>query len=258
MSTPALRPLGVGEIIDAALKIAWRNLGTLIRIVAVVIVPAELLVALINVSAIPDYRPGFGGLPGSSRSTSSDDISTIVGATATTLVISFLAGQLATGACFRAGALAYLGEKTNWRSSLGFALRKFHSILWIVIAGGFLTILGAIFCLIPGIYLYAAFAVALPVLMSEGQRGRKALGRSRALVRGRWWKVFWTLGIGGFLAGIISGVASGLVTALVFVGRDNTLAIFFITAVAGTVGALLSTPFSAAYHTIIYFDLRVR
>jgi hypothetical protein len=259
MSTPVLRPLGVGETIDAALKIAWRNLGTLIRIVAVVIVPTQLLVALIDVSAIPDYRPGFfAGMPGSSESTSSDELSTILGATATTVVISFLAGQLATGACFRAVAQSYLGQETSWRASLGFAMRKFHSILWIVIAGGFLTGLGTIFCLIPGIYLYVGFAVALPVLMSEGQCGRKALGRSRALVRGRWWKTFWTLVVGGFLAGIISGGISGLITALAVVGRDNTLAVFLVTAVAGTAGALLSTPFSAAYHTVIYFDLRVR
>ena len=33
---------------------------------------------------------------------------------------------------------------------------------------------------------------------------------------------------------------------------------FFIAAVSGTAGALISTPFSAAYHTVLYFDLRVR
>ena len=34
--------------------------------------------------------------------------------------------------------------------------------------------------------------------------------------------------------------------------------LFLIAAVAGTAGALVSTPFSAAYHTVLYFDLRVR
>jgi hypothetical protein len=255
---PALRPLGIGEILDASLKIAWRNLGTLARIVLVVVGPAQVLIAIVNVSAIPDYRPGstlFGS--SSNDSVTEADLWTYVAAGLTSLVVGFLASQFATGACFRAVAETYLGHRTGWRSSLAFAARRFHSILWIVLLGGTLTVLGAFFCVIPGIYLAVAFAVALPVLMSEGQKGRKALGRSRSLVRGRWWKTALLLLVAGILSTLLSSIVSGAISSLSVTG-DNPIALFVIAAVAGTAGALISTPFSAAYHTVLYFDLRVR
>ena len=258
MSTPALRPLGIGEILDVSLKIAWRNLGTLVRIVLIVVAPTQALIALVNVSVVPNYRPRSGVFPTSQGPIERDQVWTIAAASLTTVVIGFLAGQFATGACFRAVAETYLGRKTTWRKSLGFAARRFPSILLIVILGGALTVVGFIFCVIPGIYFAVAFAVTLPVLMSEGQRGRRALGRSRALIRGRWWKTALTLLVAGLLAGILSGVVSAAVTALAIFNSHDPIALFFIAAVGGTAGAVVSTPFSAAYHTVLYFDLRVR
>jgi hypothetical protein len=258
VSAPALRPLGIGEILDASLKIAWRNLGTLARIVLVVVGPAQILIAIVNISAIPDYRPRSSLFSSSGDQTiAGDEVWTYLAATLTALVIGFLASQFATGACFRAVAETYLGHKTGWRSSLAFAARKFHSILWIVLLGSLLTILGAFLCVIPGIYLWVSFAVALPVLMSEGQKGRRALGRSRSLVRGRWWKTAILLVVAGILSTLLSGLVSGAISALSLTG-NNPVALFLIAAVAGTAGALISTPFTAAYHTVLYFDLRVR
>ena len=257
---PALRPLGIGEILDVSLKIVWRNLATFVRIVLVVVAPTQAVLAIVNISTIPDYRPGsyFPSAGGSSGTFEEDDAWTFFAAALVSLVLGFLASQFATGACFRAVAETYLGRPTDWRASVKFAARRFHSILWIVTLGGFLTVLGALLCLIPGIYLFVVFAVALPVLMSEGEKGRNALGRSRSLVRGRWWKTALLLLVAGLLSSIVSGVVSGAVAALGFASGDEPVALFFIAAVSGTAGALLSTPFSAAYHTVLYFDLRVR
>src|SRR5215211_7007669 len=184
---PALRPLGIGEILDVSLKIVWRNFGTFVRIVLFVVAPVQAVLAVVNISTIPDYRPGGTYLPsrsgGGSGTYDNDDFWTIVAAGLVSVVLGFLASQFATGACFRAVAETYLGRSTDWRASLRFAGRRFHSILWIVTLGSILTGLGALLCIIPGVYLFVAFAVSLPVLMSEGERGPKALGRSRALVR---------------------------------------------------------------------------
>src|ERR1051326_583992 len=142
-TAPALRPLGIGEILDVSLKIAWRNFGTLARIVLVVVLPAQVLIAIVNVSAIPDYRPRTNLFPSTSSGTiDENDLWTFLAAGATTLLIAFLAGQFATGACFRAVAETYLGRSTGWRSSLAFAARRFHSILWIVLLGGIITEIG--------------------------------------------------------------------------------------------------------------------
>ena len=121
---PALRPLGIGEILDVSLKIVWRNFGTFMRIVLVVVLPAQALLAIVNISTVPDYRPGGSYFPTTSSSSGSfeeDDLWTFVAAGLVSLVIGFLASQFATGACFRAVAETYLGRSTDWRTSLGFA-----------------------------------------------------------------------------------------------------------------------------------------
>ena len=80
---PALRPLGIGEILDVSLKIVWRNFGTFVRIVLIVVAPTQALLAIVNISTIPDYRPG-GSFPttgGSNSGTLEDeDIWTFVAA----------------------------------------------------------------------------------------------------------------------------------------------------------------------------------
>ena len=257
MSAPQLRPLGIGEILDVSLKIAWRNAGQLVRIVLVVVAPTQALIALIQVSAVPGYEPGGRLLPSTTASTTSE-MWTYAAATLATLVIGFVAGQLATGASFKSVAQAYLGERTAWRDSLRFALARLHSIVWIVVLGGILTVIGFVLCIVPGVYLSVAFAVALPVLLTEGVRGRKALQRSRHLVRGRWWRTAGLLLVAGLLAGIVGVAVSTAVAALAFAAPDNPVVLFFVGAVSGTVGSLVTTPFSAAYHTVLYFDLRVR
>ena len=93
--------------------------------------------------------------------------------------------------------------------------------------------------------------------MSEGSAAARH-SDVRARIRGRWWKTALALLVAGLLAGILSGVVSGAVTALAIFSGHDPVALFFIAAIGGTAGAIVSTPFSAAYHTVLYFDLRVR
>lgn len=261
VDVPQLRPLGIGEILDVSLKIAWRNAGTFLRIVLFVVLPAQVLTSIVQVSAIPDYRPG-GFLGGDSAfgdtTFSQSDESAAIGAFLVTTVISFLASQLATGACFKAVAEGYLGETPSWRASVRFALRRLLSILWIVILGGIAIVVGTIFCVVPGIYLWVGFAVALPVLMTEGLRGRQALGRSRELVAGRWWRTFLLLIVAGLLVGVVGGAVTAAFAALSFADQNDEVLIFVVAAISGTAGSLVTTPFKSAYTTVLYFDLRVR
>jgi hypothetical protein len=260
VSTPQLRPLGLGEILDVSIKIAWRNAGTLVRIVLFVVAPAQALSALIQVSASPDtYEPGggFGSFEDGATAPDAEAWTLIAGIGIATL-LGFVAGQLATGACFKAVAQSYLGEQPNWRESLGYALRRFHSILWIVVLGGIVILVGFFLCFFPGVWVWVGFAVALPVLMTEGLRGRKALGRSFRLVKGRWWRTAILLVVAFLLVSIVAGVVSFAVAAVAVVRPDNPFVLFVIGALSSTVGALITTPFSAAYHTVLYFDLRVR
>ena len=111
--------------------------------------------------------------------------------------------------------------------------------------------------IIPGIWLFVSWTVAVPALLTEDVRGLKALRRSFQLVRGMWWRTFAIFLLGYILAGILSSIVSGVVVGIAF-AADSPVAEFAVTALANILGALVSTPFTAAFVTVLYVDLRVR
>ncbi len=178
MSVTQLRQLGVGEILDVGITIYRRNFRTLLTLVFVVVAPFEILSALIQASALPDST----FLTDTSTAEPIDidrDFWLGVAAFGAAGLFSFIAGIIATGACFKAIADGYLGERASWRPALGYAARRFHSILWVTILGTFIALLGFVFVIIPGIYLYVCVAVAVLVRLTDGVKGRKALGHDK-------------------------------------------------------------------------------
>jgi hypothetical protein len=89
---------------------------------------------------------------------------------------------------------------------------------------------------------------------------RRALGRSRELVRGRWWRHFgyalvWTLAIVGSIASVPVEVAVGVAAAL------SPSAAPALQALASIVNVLLQgliTPLTYCAWLLYYFDLRAR
>jgi hypothetical protein len=249
-AAPELRPLSIGEILDVAIKIYLRNAWTLFRVVLVVVAPVEIVSALIQASAATNDSD--------TTTLSSHDLALYLSAIGAAAILGILANTVATGASFKAVADAYLGEQPTWRSSLRFAFARLHSILWITLLGGIATGVGFLLCVIPGVYLWIAFAVAVPVLLTEGVKGTSALGRSRALVGGRWWGTFGVVLLGTILAGIVSGAIGALGGIAVGSTDAGTVAGFLVRSVSGTLGSMVSTPFTAAFVCVLYFDLRVR
>ena len=265
MHRVALRPLSVGEILDVAIKITWRNARTLIPLVAIVIAPAEILTVLIlsSSSPTPTLTPQLGNptLQPTPRPVRlpPHELWTAFAGFGVVTVLFLIASVLATAACYKAVTDAYLGELPDRGRSLTFALHRLGSVLWVTALGTLATALGFVACLIPGIWLYVSFAVAVPVVLTEGTRGRRALGRSFRLVKGRWWPTAGLIFLGFLLVSIVSGAIGVLLTGLLLTGAGgNAAATLTINAVGRTVGAIVTTPFTAAFVTVLYFDLRVR
>jgi hypothetical protein len=87
----------------------------------------------------------------------------------------------------------------------------------------------------------------------------QALKRSAALVRGSWWRVLGIIVVGVLLVSVVAGVLQGILTlipAALADGNDAVLAL--ATVVSGTVAGTLTTPFTAAVFSLVYFDQRVR
>ena len=257
-TTPELRPLSVGEVLDVAIKIFFRNALTLFAIVVGIVFPVQLVSNLIQTSAASDDDPFSTRSPTGEVTFDFDQFWLYATGLAVVVVLAVVASTVATGACFKAISDAYLGEKPTWKPSLAFAARRVHSILWVTVLGGFVAFLGLLACVIPGIWLYVSFAVAVPALLTEDVRGRRALGRSRRLVKGRWWPTFGVIVLGSLLAGIVSGAITGALGAASLADPDNEVVSVVLGTIGGTVASTLTTPFQAAFVTVLYFDLRVR
>jgi hypothetical protein len=257
VAVPQLRPLSLGEILDVAINLCWTRARVLLPLVAMLLAPVELLSTLIQVST---PQPNSGGLfdTGGSRELSAHEFRIYLVGSLATLLLTLIATQLTTGSCFKVVADAYLGGAPTVRSALRFVASRLHSLLWVLLLSLLGAALGAVLCVLPGVYLWVSWALALPVLLTEDVRGRRALGRSRSLVRGTWWRTFGLLLVGLLLAGIANALILGVSSPLVDrIGRDSVSGVI-VTVIFATAGAALTQPFAAAFVGILYFDLRVR
>jgi uncharacterized membrane protein YeaQ/YmgE (transglycosylase-associated protein family) len=250
--SPQLRPLSVGEVLDASFKIVRQSFGVLAGCVLVVALPLNILDTLITASTV-DHAFNVDSTAGSNL-----DTGTVWAGVIVRFALSVVLSALAAAACFRAVSGLYLGERPTIGESLSFAASR----LMPVIALAFLYFLGLIpaflLLIIPGIWLSIAWTVSFPALLSEGLSPTAALGRSFQLVRGRWWPTFGAVLLMNILVGIISAVIAGILTATLVASTASEPTAAVINTIANTLSAVVTLPISAAVLTVLYFDLRVR
>ena len=273
-----LRPLRVGEVLDVALKIYRERFGTLVRAVAVVVIPVAVVIALVQIS-IPDPTTGAGGDPFAPFDPGADpfapdaesvepevdpfagvDGDALAGWVAGSVVVGLLgllATALAIAACFAIVSATYLDREVTWRESLRFATSRLRSLIWLYIVYFTLLVLAFLAFIVPGVYLSVAWAVAVPVLLFEEVRGRKALRRSRELLKGRWWATAAILFLVAILTFIVQFAIDGVLMGVFAVGGGEIVDAV-ASGLASVVSNMLTIPFAAAATAVLYFDALVR
>jgi hypothetical protein len=93
---PQLRPLSVGEVLDASFKIVRQSFGTLAGCVLVVAVPLNIVDTLVTAST-RDHAFNIDSTSNSNVSTGTEFAGLLV-----TLTLSVVLSALAAAACFRA------------------------------------------------------------------------------------------------------------------------------------------------------------
>lgn len=257
MDPAGLRPLGVGEILDVAIKIYRARFGVMVKAVAVVLGPVFALSAIVRIS-IPAGDTFFETTqPGATPEFQGDEVWAFLAGTVLIFILAYLGSQLATGACFKAVSGAYLDEDPDWRESLQFARSRLGALLWLSLLMVLLLAPAFLACIVPGLYLYVAWSVAAPALLVEDVRGWAALKRSRELVKGRFWPTVAVLILVAVLTGILQAIFLGVLAGVVGIG-GNEVAQAVADAIGQTASSALTTPLSAAVLAVLYFDLRVR
>lgn len=252
-----MRPLGFGETLDAGFKLLRLHFKELAIIVLLVMIPLEVLNLFITTSVTDSYEvvPIWDSDTGETYS----DEGTYIAGQIAIFGLTLLFWTFATVAVFRVAAEAYRGRPAGVRDSLMYALKRSRQIGWtsllLILGIG----IGLVLCVLPGVWLWALWSVALPALLVEGVSGTKALGRSQQLVKDRWWATFGRLFAVVVIALVIDLLVSTAIEAVLMAPLDSTsLAAMVAESAAAMVGTVISTPLISAVIVIVYFDLRVR
>ena len=280
-----LRPLGVGEILDGAFAAIRRYPRPTLGLAACVMLVVTVVQVLSEWYLLSGIEPPN---PGGTLSDASDYLARVGTVGVLSLVVSLLATLLLTGI-----VIAVIGEAVLGRSvTLGQAWARLRPLFWRLLGVSFLTFLVWIAGSVPGIviailgaasgsgglvalgvflgligfiYVWPLFALAPAVLVLERSTVVQSLGRSRALVRGSWWRVFWILVLAVVIAGIVNGIitvpfglAGGGLTSL----GSRTSGVHFsqlvISGIGGLIAATITRPFSAGVAALLYIDRRIR
>ena len=202
---PQLRPLSVGEVLDASFKVVRQSFGTLAALRARRGAPAE------------HHRHADPGVDERQRvrprrrddGRASAPAPRSAGALLTS-IISLVLTTIAAAACFRAVSGAYLGEQPTVGESLSFAATGCCPVIWLSLLYALGPDLPFLLLIIPGIWLVGGVVAELPGAAVRGRAGRsKALGRSFRLVKGRWWPTFGALVVMYLIVIVISGILGG-------------------------------------------------
>jgi len=162
------------------------------------------------------------------------------------LLISLVATTLFTGMVVELVADVQDGRRdASAGQLLQAATPVLGQLILVGIVAGIGIAIGFVLIVIPGLILATIWAVAAPVVVIERPGGLRALGRSRALVRGSGWQVF------GVILFVVVGV--GVVSAVIELLADSagTGAGLVVRVILG----ILTAPISALAYSVLYFDL---
>lgn len=254
-----MRPLNLGETLDASIKIVTARWKTLATVMLVIALPLEIANILIISSTTDVYQAGTLFSTSDTTKTTYSDSGAYAAGQVAILALTFLSYFIGNVACYRAIADTYLQRETSARDSLSFAAGRLGATLWLTILLVLGIFLGFLFLILPGIWLLIAWSVALPVLLVEGKGGAGAIGRSFKLVEGRWWATCGRFVVAYILVLVVTSVAGVAFDALASgLVSDTSTGALILERFGNFLVDLITTPFIAAVTTLVYFDLRVR
>lgn len=256
-----LRPLGIGEILDAGVVLYRRHFLMLLGLTAIVVLPVQVAVLLVTLSTAPEDAGETVGLIGdfdaNQGSMSDDDVWVALAGGFVATALGFVGSALATATVTRPVANAYLGDPVDGRDALRGLRDRWRAVLVVGLVTGALTAAGIFLFLVPGIWLLTVWSVAMPAIVLEGATAKQAFGRSMRLVRGRAWAMLGMILAGQLLATALQ-LGLSLPLELVVGDPDNVAASTVLQGVVTLVTSTLVAPFLAAAIVVAYVDLRVR
>lgn len=290
-----LRPLGMGDIFNAAVSYIRANPKATLGLTTVVVVIAQIVALLLQIGPLATsglLSPGLGEYGQSDPTEMSEGsivgllLSTAAG-TVTTVFAAIVLSGLLTVVVGRAVFGATIGVGEAWRRVRGRLLPLLGITALEMVGAAVLiaVVVGVVFAVVELVggaaafvvgallglavlaaiaYLYTVLSFAPTLIVLERIGVSAAITRSFRLVRGDFWRVF---GI-QLLAVVVAGVVSGAVTVpfslvgqvMLVVGESTSTAVIamVLISIGGAIGQIITAPFSAGVVVLLYADRRIR
>jgi hypothetical protein len=245
-----LRPLGVTEILDGAVRLVRGNARAALAIAVPFAVVRSALGAVVQYGTID-----------------SQDATTIAGIGS--LVLGVVFGTLLTGLLAPMYSGDLLGNRLSARESLRRVGRKAWALIGLSLVVTVAESAGLAACFVGGIWLWGVWAVAAPALVLEHTGIRGALGRSVNLVKQAFWRTWGIRALGWVLTSVLGFfIALPFEVLASYLSNTNPLdsspdvshpGIYVaILSIGGVLSGALLPPISAAIDVLMYTDLRMR
>ncbi|PKM79803.1 MAG: hypothetical protein CVU89_16420 [Firmicutes bacterium HGW-Firmicutes-14] len=226
-------PMGLGELLDRSLELFKNNFVKFYIITLLGYLPILLMIIIAIISGL---------LSGSS----SDAFPAILGITTVVLFIPMILGiVISKGGLIKAASDGFLGREIIPGDCLRLGLKKSFAYMVAGFLAGLAATFGYLFFLIPGIIFTAWFLLIGPVTILEDSGYASALGRSRQLVKGKFWRTWGFIIVIGFLGYALIGAISQVLSFIPVVGQ---LAGFFV--------QIAIVPFQTIAATLYYYNQR--
>jgi hypothetical protein len=251
---PELRPRGVGEILDAAVVLYRARFGQLVKYAAIVVVPAQVFLTLVLLSAQPDrFSVSITG----STAPQLDSVRAQIGAFVVVFVVGVLTHAFVAAVTTRIVANEYVGFDQSDSEAARSAVHRFFAVLAVGILVVLAELVGLALCGVGAFAAQALFAAAVPVVILERARVFTAMGRSVELTKSHFWHALGVIISAAVLTAILNAaLAFGLNFWSARGGSPTSIVI--AQGLVNTIATLITTPFVATAIVTLYFDLRIR
>lgn len=253
-----LRPRGIGEILDTAVALYRARFRSLTLVAATVVIPVQVVSALVLLSAQPDhYNLNVTGTV--SPQYDSNSVAVAFAAVIVVTLVSVLSTALITAVCTRIVAEAYIDrhDASITRDAVREVRPRVVAVAGLSILLVICEALGIVFCIVGVLVPITLFAVALPVLILEGVSVSMAISRSVNLTKGYIGHVL-GLALTARLLIIVVNFALAVGVNYLLRSGDSVVAAVIGQSIASAIAGILTTPFAATATVALYFDLRIR
>ncbi|MFI9625018.1 glycerophosphoryl diester phosphodiesterase membrane domain-containing protein [Streptomyces sp. NPDC052042] len=290
-----LRPLGVGEILDATVSTMRTHWRTVLGISLTVSVIAEIATIVVQRyllptnTAIDPYATGPEALRQAAESARSTLLTgassipiTMIATLFTTAVLTVVISRSVLGhpvslaeawaeARPRLPQLLGLTLLLTLMSVAIMALGVLPGLLIGSVAGAGLIVLGFPAAFVVALWLMVRFSLAPPALMLERQSITASMRRSAKLVKNTWWRIFGVLALSWLLIIVVAVVIAIPFTLIALIvegsGADSLLAdgsmysswpFLIISGIGQVITTTITYPLSAGVMALLYIDQRIR